>query len=173
MYLKAAGACLILLASISMGLAGSSSLTAREESLRTLLRMAVLLKGEISYGGACLPDACRNISRRLQPPFDLFLRTLAEELEERRGSSFRDLFREQMEKRLGSCGLTRQDQKALMELGANLGYLDQKTQLHHLELYEEEVKHTLEETMRESPKKKKVCRILGILGGLFLVIFFY
>lgn len=170
MYVKAAGMLLMILGSVGIGLSLDFSMNTRAEVLRSLLRMTALLKGEISFGASSLPEAFAQIQRRLAMPVSGFLEFLAKETEQAEGESFHIIFKKGMERYLKGCHLTREDLENLEALGMQLGFLDQRNQIHQLELYEQETERTLRVLLEEMPARKKVCRTLGVLGGLFLAI---
>ena len=57
-----------------------------------------------------------------------------------------------------------------MQMGAFLGYLDKDMQLGTLDLYLQELAGEIKAAQESIPGKQKVCRSLGIMGGLFLVL---
>ena len=77
-----------------------------------------------------------------------------------------------MECHLKDTKLTKEDRERFSEMGRNLGYLDKDMQLHNLEAYGRELDMTIEEVTKGLPVRKKLCQSLGIMGGLFLAIFF-
>lgn len=173
MYVKAVGVLLILLSCAAMGGLAARKAAKRAEYLEQLLLMTVLLKGEISYGEASLPEACRHISQRLEWPVGEFLGTLARELEMGEQRSFQEAFEQCAERILIPEEFAKEDLRPLLRLGAHMGYLDQRTQLRQLEVYEEEVKHTLGEVRDTLPKERRICWALGIFAGLFLAVFLW
>ena len=60
------------------------------------------------------------------------------------------------------------DSLDLFELVMALGYLDREMQLRQLDVFEEELCRRLDFLACQLPEKKKLCRNLGILGGIFL-----
>ena len=89
------GAILVVAASAGLGFSYSFRLGSRLEQLRQLQRMTVLLKGEISYGCASLPEALALAGRKLSEPLDGFLKRLAARLRECPDKSFQQIFQEE------------------------------------------------------------------------------
>lgn len=168
--LRILGAVLVVAASAGLGFSYSCRLGKRLEQIRQLQRMAMLLKGEISYGCAALPEALESIGGKLIDPFDQFLGQMAGRLREYPDKSFRQIFKEEMDANLGQSALTKKDKEALMQMGAFLGYLDKDMQLRTMELYLSEVGREIQDAKDSMPGKQKLCRSLGIMGGLFLAL---
>ena len=57
-----------------------------------------------------------------------------------------------------------------LAFGDQLGFLDSDTQKQKLKLYEQELSAEIAKLRQEAPGKQKLCRGLGIYGGLLLPI---
>lgn len=164
------GAVLVVAASAGIGFSYSFRLGRRLEQLRQLERMTLLLKGEISYGCAALPEALISIGKKMPEPFACFLEKVADRLSGYPDKSFQQVFQEEVEENLKQSALTAKDKEALMQMGAFLGYLDKDMQLRTVDLYLQELEREIKATGESIPGKQKLCRSLGIMGGLFLVL---
>ena len=67
------GVILVVTSSAGIGFSYSFHLGRRLEQLRQLQRMALLLRGEISYGNTALTEALSSIGRKLEEPYCFFL----------------------------------------------------------------------------------------------------
>ncbi len=168
--IRIVGAVLVVMASAGIGFSYSFCLGRRLEQLRQLERMTLLLKGEISYGYASLPEALTSIGKKMPEPFTHFLCQTASRLKVYPDKSFQQVFQEEVEEDLKTSALTAKDKKALMQMGAFLGYLDKDMQLGTLDLYLQELAGEIKAAQESIPGKQKVCRSLGVMGGLFLVL---
>lgn len=168
--LKIAGILLIVAAGAGIGFSKSFELTKRERALETILRMVILLKGEIRYGNASLHDAFCGAASKLSGEYACFLEAVAERMEAKTGESFGRLFRECAGEYLSELEFDAQQREKLFSLGENLGYLDLAMQIKQLDLYEKELEYSIEELRRELPAQKKAYQSLGILGGVLLAI---
>lgn len=166
------GAFLVVAASAGLGFSYSFRLGCRLEQLRQLQRMTVLLKGEVSYGCSALPEALACVGRKLSEPFNGFLGQLADRLREYPDKSFQQVFQEEALTNLSASALTAKDKEALMQMGAFLGYLDKDMQLRTMDLYLQELDKEIQDAKEGVPGKQKLCRSLGIMGGLFLALLF-
>lgn len=168
--LRIYGLILIMISGAGLGLAKSRELSARLEAKEMLLRMVILLKGEIRCGNASLFDAMTGAAEKLPGVYRTFLRETAREMEIRRGETFGMIFRKNAEIYFKELGLHKEEQEQLFSLGEHLGYLDLKMQMRQLELYEKELEESIRVLKIELPEKKKVCQSLGILFGILLAV---
>ncbi len=168
--LKAAGLVLIFLACLGTGIARGQRLGQRIRQLRQLMRLAEFLKGEIAFARTTLPDAFLQIAGKLESPMDGFCRQLAGQMREKKGEEFSVLLWESMEAAWKNTCLEKEDVDEFYQAARNLGYLDQGMQIHLLERYLKEMEQKLELLCGALPGQRKLCRCLGLLGGVFLVI---
>ena len=99
-----------------------------------------------------------------------FLNQVSSRLREYPDNSFQQVFQEEVKENLQQSALSAKDKEALMQMGAFLGYLDKDMQLRTVELYLEELDREIQTAKESIPGKQRLCRSLGILGGLFLVL---
>lgn len=153
-----------------MGFCRSFQLTKRLQAMEMLLRMVILLKGEIRYGNASLYDAFTGTAARLSGEYQTFLRDAASEMKENKGQPFVEIFKSCARRHFKDTGLSGEDLEKLEDLGGRLGYLDLTMQMKQLELYEKDLEDTLCLLRKELPEKKKVCSSLGILLGILAAV---
>lgn len=168
--LKLTGACLILCSAAGIGASFGRDLRLRLRELRILKRLIYMLQGEIRYARLPLPEAFSHVSVRLPEPFGLFLAETADELRKADGRSLGEIWRDEVERRLKSAHLTRNDREQLMTLGEVLGYLDTEMQLSAIGLYQEQLEQGITEAQEQMEGRQKLYQSLGIAGGVFLVI---
>lgn len=168
--LKIVGSLMVILSSTGIGYLLSMQLSSRQKELKTVERMMMLLKGEISYGKSTLPEALSHIGQRVDEPFAGFLTTLSQKANAFEGKSFDQLFKECVDSELVKSNLTKRDKEGLKEVGQYLGYLDMKMQVSTLELYLRELELSIQEIGDTILTKKKLYQSLGVMCGLFLAI---
>lgn len=171
--LKFIGLIIIMISGAGLGFSGSRALSEGLRAREMLLRMVILLKGEIRYGNASLIDAMTGAAVKLPGIYGSFLRKTAKELEMRGGSSPGEIFRRNAESYFREIKLPEEEKEKLYSLGEHLGYLDLTMQMKQLELFEKDVEESIEIRKRELPEQKKVYRSLGILFGFFLVVLMF
>ena len=168
--LRTVGLCVIVISGVGCGFAMSNELGRRKKMMEMILRMIILLRGEIRYGNTSLYDAFTGAAGKLDGKYREFFLNTAEMMQTRKGENFGDLFRSCAEKTFGTAGLTPEEREKLYSLGDRLGYLGMDMQLKQLEMLERELEYSLVELQKELPEKKKLCRILGMLLGIFLAV---
>lgn len=168
--LRVAGACLILSASSLLGVQKSRQFTKRIEQLQELQRIVLLIRGEILYKNAALPEALRSSAGKVKRPFDSFLRRTAGRADAFDGVRFSSLFEREMEEELKNTALTREDKEEFARFGESLGYLDVEMQKNAMKLYLKELEQKIEYLQKEIPQKRKLYQSLGVMGGIFLLI---
>lgn len=159
--------------STMLGMLCASRLKSRILELKRLERMAMLIRQEIAYGRIPLPDIFDRLGRRIEQPQADFLKALAGELREHGDTCFSDIFSRQADTRLGTGNLRREDLDSLKGMGTYLGYLDRDTQIHTLDMYLRDTEKKIQELSEQYPEKSKICRTLGVMGGIFLVVLLF
>jgi stage III sporulation protein AB len=149
--------------------------TKRLSQLEQLRRMIFLLKGQIVYANASLPEAFEAVGKREKGPLGaLFLAAAkqAETLEEANFSAVWEQEIEKLEEKNGreQSALSRSDRQSLAGLGRHLGFLDREMQERNLLLYLEELD---EQIAQLRGHRQETCRLytsLGVMGGIFLAV---
>lgn len=160
-----AGAC------AGLGFLKSQALSARVRDLFLLRKILRLLNGEISYACTPLPDAFSRIGNKMEGSYRDFLQDVSADMERYEGESFEEIFEKNVDCHLKDTGLTRQDREEWKQFGSMLGYLDREMQLSTLRSFDETLEQKIAELRDGLPQRKKLYQSLGVMGGLFLVIF--
>lgn len=166
--LKAAGIFLIFAAGAGLGFHKSLELTTRERNLSAFLQISIYLKGVIRCGNASLPEAFAQAAARFGGMYGKFLLEIYERMCSSRGESFGEIFRDCAQEQLSGTGFSQREKSLIFSFGERLGCLDREMQLNQLTFFEKELEEELVLLRRELPERKKLCRSLGILGGLLL-----
>ncbi|MCI8853770.1 MAG: hypothetical protein HFI31_03680 [Lachnospiraceae bacterium] len=168
--LKIVGSLLILCCSAGLGAAGAGDLKKHCMELRLLKQALYMLRGEIKYSRAPLPEAFGALADRLPSPFGEFFSGMREELGRRDGRGLSRIWKEEMSRSLKKSSLRREEKEKLGRLGEGLGYLDLEMQLSTMELYLEQLEGDIQRAEEEIQSKQRLYRSLGVAGGIFLVI---
>lgn len=172
--LKLAGIAFLLLGGTGIGYARSLELTRSEKELESLRQLLFLLKGEIRCANSTLSDAFRQIAGKIGEPFGDILRETAEMMEKADGKTLEEIIYICGEKELGNKNQSRRELlEILRSLGSRLGYLDKEMQIRQIELLETEVEDRRRQLREKLPEQKKICRSLGLLGGILLAVLFW
>ena len=84
----------------------SAAYSQRIRDLLMLRKILSFLKGEISYAATPLPDAFWTIGGRMEDPYRDFLKSISEDLQRCSGSSFSEVFSENVDCHLRQTRLT-------------------------------------------------------------------
>lgn len=67
----------------------------------------------------------------------------------------------------------RKRETGFYSLGDQLGYLGLDMQLKQMDLMEKETEYAIRELRKDFCEKRKLYRSMGILGGIFVAVFFW
>ena len=168
--LKLLGIVLVVFSCTAMGWNQSIAVENRLRQLREIEKLVHLILGEITYRKETLPEVLLHTSRKAASPFDVFLREVAQQASLYQGECFSGIFRKQAEECLKNSNLTANELETFMQLGEYLGWLDIEMQRNTMALYLEQLKQDIGNLSRELPARKKICRSLGVMAGIFLAI---
>lgn len=163
---------MIIISGAGLGFAVSGELARRKRMLEMILRMIILLRGEIRYGNKSLYDAFTGASGKLEGKYREFFILIAQEMRQKTGTSFGKIFRECTKKCLNLDCLSREERDRFYSLGDQLGYLGLDMQLKQLDQMEKETEYAIRKLEKDFQEKKKLYRSLGILGGVFVAVLF-
>jgi stage III sporulation protein AB len=171
--LKAAGAVCILLGTSGIGFCRAWNIQRQYEQLQYLRKIIILLRGEIEYTVSCMSEVFFRLSGRVCEPYADLFSELAQKLEQNEGENFWHIWREIIIKRLRSYLCCDREVDKLEELGETLGYLDKEMQINYMNLYLEQLEQSIHERREKLADDEKLNRMLGILAGIFLIIFLW
>ena len=98
---------------------------------------------------------------------------VAQKMKEKTGDSFGTIFRESAGKCLDLDCLSQEERDRFYSLGDQLGYLGLDMQLKQMDLMEKETEYAIRELRKDFCEKRKLYRSMGILGGIFVAVFFW
>lgn len=83
--LRTVGLCVIVISGVGCGFAMSNELGRRKKMMEMILRMIILLRGEIRYGNKSLYDAFTGASGKLEGKYREFFILTAQKMKEKQG----------------------------------------------------------------------------------------
>ena len=119
--LRTVGLCVIVISGVGCGFAMSNELGRRKKMMEMILRMIILLRGEIRYGNKSLYDAFTGASGKLEGKYREFFILTAQKMKEKTGDSFGTIFRESAGKCLDLDCLLQEERDRFYSLGDQLG----------------------------------------------------
>jgi len=153
---------MILLSGAGLGFNKSRELGNRKKHLEMLMRMIILLKGEIRYGNTSLYDAFTGAAGKLEGKYREFFLNTAEEIKKKKGKPFGEIFRSCARESLDDQNFTREEKEKI--------FLGMDMQLRQLQLLEEDLENEIQELNKDLKEKKKLYQSLGILLGILLAV---
>ena len=167
---KLLGAVLIGAGCLGLGLWKKEQLCARVRVLKELHRILALLRSEIRYGKATLPECCRQIGVHMVEPYRSCLADIFTEMQENTGERFEPVFVKHFESCLKEEALTKEDKELFFGFLTIGSYTDGKMQQGTMEQVEEKLRDRIKDLETENVEKSRMAVALGAMSGLFLVI---
>ena len=167
---KVIGGILILTATGGAGYVYCRELRNYLAKLRYLRYVMSLIRGEISYTHAPLPEVFLEVSKRVKEPFRSWLSKTAIALENRDESGFARVWNRCVEQYLKPLGLKGEHSVLVKEPGTFLGSLESETLDHTLVMYLNKLDLEIEKQREELASKTRIGSCLGVMGGIFLIV---
>lgn len=164
------GSCMIFSGCLGLGIWYRLQMAGRIRTLRHMIHILDLLAGEVRYGRTTLPECCSRLARYLAEPFQEVFLQVGRRMEENTGTSFGEVFREEMEEKLREMPLQEEDRDNFFRFTGQTGFADGQMQLHAIEQSAELLKRTVEKLEQENAEKCRMAVGLGAMGGLLLVL---
>ena len=181
MYLKLIGCLGIVMATSGYGYSRGMEYQRQITDTGELQRVIRQLAGEMEYTCAPLSQVCASTSRRCSRIYRYWLEHLSKELElstvwetqikrEQPGRSLATIWEESCKSDLGSLMIGKEERFCLQELGLQLGSLDKKQEAQIFFRYAEFLEEKRGSLLKNIQEKQRLCNLLGITAGLFLII---
>lgn len=161
---KLIGSLLILVASSGIGISKAQELKKHLEELEEVKKIFYLLRGELQYTHAPFAEVFEKIAQKTAGIYQVWLAHLAMRLREKRTGSFWEIWCDSIEQDLQESRMKSEEKNDLQNVGRNLEYIES------IDLYIEQLEYRITHTREVYQTKTKLCRNMGIMGGIFLVI---
>lgn len=170
--MKLLGMIFVLISCSGMGLIFSMIYITRINQLKDFEHAMILLKNEINFSLTPLSEALENISRRLNGEISSFFNKIACLLNESSGQRIENIEDQTLFEYLQNTCLNKTDQLKIIEFIKKLGQMDKESQINHIDIHVNNLKHELEIISKDEQKNYKMYKTLGILSGIFIVVLF-
>ncbi|MCX7843271.1 MAG: stage III sporulation protein SpoIIIAB [Clostridia bacterium] len=169
MVLKIGGSLLVLAASSLIGWILAGDFSRRPNELRALQGMLEMFETEITFMSNVIADAFDKISKSSQSSVALFFKLTAEKLQAG-GMNACQAWEAAVKEGIRATALNKEDESILLSFGKMLGNSDVEGQVKNIRLTLHQLK--LQEQKAEESRKKNesMCKSLGVLGGLAVVV---
>jgi len=167
---KLIGAILVLVSAYAIGSLLALQVKEQEKWLKDIKTALFLLMGELEYRQMPLPDALAIIGKRHGGRLSSFFMSLSEELRKKEGFSLQELWKKSAVKALKDCPLKAEQKEEFEDLGLYFMEADKDTRRSSLEFYLNRLEEDIVSLRDTGADKAYLCRTLGMLGGIFLLI---
>lgn len=168
--IKIIGAVLVLVSAYAIGSLLALQVKEQEKWLKDIKTAMFMLVGELEYRQMPLPEALDTIGHRHGGRLSAFFLVLAEELKKKEGISLKELWHELAVPALKDSPLTKEQKEEFAELGLYFTESDKDTRKNSLDFYLNRLEEDIVKLRETGADKAYLCRTLGMLGGIFLLI---
>ena len=172
MYIKMIGGLALIGLTSAIGFMKAGELNERVRKLQDFKRMIVFLQGELRFHRSVLSEAFENVAEKMEHPFSEFLKTMAEEMEERENDGFEDIWKKNSGILLCEDGFRKEDKILLEILKSGLGYLDLAMQTETLNAAVIRTEEVILEAQEQLKTKGKLYQTMGVTIGALLTLLF-
>lgn len=156
-----------------IGIIYANSFVERTKLLGNAVSTLQMLETEIVYSATPLPLLLQKVARKSKREIACILESASNKLKKKEGLLFTEAWGAAVEEETKGTAFTREDIELLLSLGNNLGISDSNDQVKHIRLAMEEMKRSYEMSILDQKKNVKLCRSLGFLMGITVVIIFF
>lgn len=164
------GAVLILTATGGAGYVYGKELKRYLDKMQYFRYVMSLIKGEIAYTRAPLPEVFSAVAGRIKEPYRLWLKRTAQELEQREESGFTRTWNRCVDRYLKCLDLKYEHRILAKEPGTFLGSLEADTLDHTMQMYLNQVDLEVEKLREGLAARARIGRCLGVMSGIFLIV---
>ena len=172
--IKIAGMILTLAASSALGLYLSGLPAFRRQDFLEIKKALLILKSEIEYAAAPLPEAMANIATRTKAPVSLIFESFALSLKYNEGgeTAYR-LWLAAIDEHKKAGFLKAEDWEIIGNFGKTLGYLDKQMQIDSIRFTMDYIDSEVLQLQESIDKNQRMYRSLGVIAGLLLLVVFW
>ena len=172
--IKILGMIITLLASAALGYYFSNLPVFRRQDLLEFKKALLILKSEIEYVAAPLPDAMANIAARTTLPVSRLFAFFAESLKHNEnGETAYRLWMTAIGEHKQQIFLNEDDWEVMGNFGKTLGYLDKQMQVDSIHFTMDYIDSEITQVQENIGKNQRMYRSLGVIGGILLLVIFW
>ena len=168
--LKLCGVMITILTSAVIGEVSAQEIEASYEELCYLKKIILKVQSEMKYSRSFLSGVFKKISGEVKEPYASLFLKVSGAIENHQMQSFEQIWEEQIERQLACTKLQKKEKDRLKEIGKYLGEADLQMQLRLMDGYLEQLDLSIGDMRRDMENRKKLCRSIGLFGGIFISI---
>ncbi|MFS0837768.1 stage III sporulation protein SpoIIIAB [Paenibacillus sp. 1P03SA] len=173
MWIKLAGAALVLGAGAGFGFAKARRYRRRPQQIREVIQALQRLETEIVYGSTPLPDAIATLSGQTRAPLAGVFREVADRLSEPQDDTLSAIWRDAVQHGWRNSAMKPAELQVVLRLGQTLGASDRTDQAKHLRLSVLQLQAEETTAAEEQKRYEAMWKSLGVLVGALIVILMY
>lgn len=168
---KVTGICMIIISSVLIGVTLGENARNKIKLLESLMRLIIRFRGEINYSVPVLSEIFENISAYSKDIWSDYFVMMSERLNSPEYAENGDKMWEQAAVKLHiDRMLYEEDYKDFLRFGKELDGYDRESMIKRIDMYINMLDNRITVLNRDIGNRVKICRILGITGGVFLTI---
>lgn len=167
---KLIGAVLVLVSAYAIGSLLALQVKEQEKWLKEMKTAIFLLLGELEYRQVPMPEALEAVGKRHGGRLAAFFQVISEELKKKEGFSLQEIWRNVAVPALKDSPLSKEQKEEFADLGIYFMESDKDTRRSSLEFYLNRLEEDIIKLREHGADKAYLCRTLGMLGGIFLLI---
>ncbi len=161
---KFIGSIFIITATTSIGFSKSNEMQCHLHELEELKKLFCLLRSELQYTHAPFAEVFSKISTKTSTTYQEWMSHLSQRLNNKTRGSFWEIWCLSITEDLIGTSLKEDELEELKIIGKNMEYIES------LDLFIEQLEYRIKNTREAYQSKRKLCKSMGIMGGIFLVI---
>jgi len=172
MILRIIGAAIVLGASTLAGIYYGNLETYRMRDLLEIKKALTILRSQIEYARAPLPEALQVVALRVKEPVGKMFQMCAEMLMHGQSERIEHIWEAAVEQYKDTLFITQEDVEQLKGFGAQLGGLELDAQLMNISMLIDYIDERVERLNESRDNNRKLYKSFGVLGGALIVIIF-
>lgn len=167
---KLIGSVLVLASAAAIGGIFAGRVKEQENWLKEIKLMLLLLSGELKYNKTPLPEALLTVAGRHNGVLTGFFKSLGSELLNQNGMALNELWEKQAERAMKQAVLSTAQKQEFASLGDCFLETDSTARENAVAFYISRLETELETMQKTGRDKAYLYRMLGMLGGMFLLV---
>ncbi len=168
--LKILGALLLCLSGSAYGFCLAGELKDKVRLLEELNRCLLVVRGEIRFANASLPEAFGTIKHRVGAPFGELFGKVGDTLLETPDMLLSDVWEKQVRQQFEKSVFSKEELDWLCAICGQLGYLDREMQLNTIQMIMEQLALREKEARAKLADNAKVYRCIGTMCGILVAL---
>lgn len=165
------GAVLTICGSTGFGICLKRELKQRIFHLKYIKKLLFYLQNEVEYHKSTLQEACENISKRSEEPYNELFQNINLDMIENRGYRFDEVWKRNLVKIRERIPVTNSDMELLKQFMEE-SFSDGQMQCKEIGFYIDKLQETIIVLEKDFINKSKIYVCLGVMSGILCTIVF-